>query len=356
MQMAPYINPFTGNTNPRIPDGKVTKSLGRMHQTASQIRVEAPPPSSADGACMICLFPGLSCGLNYIANDRLPVLERNPATVQTFKVNGVDDIQKLLFSERTWFVDAIALDPNTTSNNMKLVRTGQAIKSWRLVSSGVKFKLVNASDDDGGWFECVRVHLPANSDALQWLNNGNQSFGETLNIWNLPYVKDQTSLVDDPSYFTDSLKNIQNHVFITSPAGGEHNFKDIEANYDADVEIDTATYNRIPPESSFLEFKTSIYDDTYDLLLIRVHPASGNDTTTTLHVHSVHNHEYTYDVGTTNYHNQNSSGYVPSETVHNHKRRKTNTLRRAAVSAAHFVSEHRDVFLKTGQSLLHHFT
>lgn len=302
-----YLDPFTRNQNPRIPDGSVQFSQGISHQVSSQI-------AQTDAQTMtVVIVPALQLAINYYQGD------------------GTLGIEKI-----TWN-DGVKMNPVDNGGlSTTMTREGEPVQKWRLVSSGMRLKLVNSSEDNSGWFEAARVAIPAESEYYHDFHKG---LG-TVRPEDFPYGLPGSSMVDNPSYTTDTLKNIDKHAFMLSPNSTEHRWKTLEKTVDvlqADWDEPDVTQSRLPKT-----LKQDLVDDSYDAIIIRIHGSGvSGDTATRLQLSSTHNHEYVYDIDSSQYKLQTAGGYVSNDMLRMTARRKNVSLRKAAVNLYGFYKKHK---------------
>ena len=306
-----YIDPFAQNQNPRIPDGTVNFSQGIQHQCSRQLQ-------QTDGASTmtIVLFPGLENGVNYSGT-----------------INGaIDESSIISWTGGVTYTGMASLAP--------VDRQGAEVNQWRCVSSGMKLKLVNSTEDNSGWFECVRLTIPSQSDYFRQLSFdgsklrfGPSSAGNSDQQYDFPYTDPRISMVDNASYCTDSLKNIDKHMFVLAPVNPTHKWRQTEK------QIEVAVSGAAPSS-----LKEALVDDSYDCIVVRIHGTSGGaaGTETRIQLQSSHNHEYVYDINSDIYKLMTNTDYVNNDMLRMTGRKKNMRLRKAAIFAARTAYNRRD--------------
>lgn len=250
--LAVYHNPFsTATTNPKIPDGKVYASTGIRLQAVGEMVNDATDNMD------ILLFPGLQNGL--ITASSLST--NSNCTVYPYKDHGRFD------------------------GTIPLNQTGQAMTKWRLVSQALKITLINNSDENDGWFECIRCqgHSQSGFDlvGVSGGNGGDEVIG-SANPIQIPAIS-STNLVEHPTYVTGKLRDIHRYLFHLMPQGNDHEFTNIERDYDSNAEA----------------VKASLQSEAYDMVFIRVHGRTGASPTR-LMLHVVSNQEVVWDESSSN--------------------------------------------------------
>lgn len=300
-----YVDPFHPNQNPRIPDGSVQFSTGISHQCAAQLTQATTEPMT------IVLFPGLERGLNWVGTDATPDAP----------------VASVTWSDHANYAPTLP-DGVATEGGRKIWTLDKPINKWRCVSTGLTMKMVNSSEDNSGWFEAVRVAMPAEHDHFNELTG----LG-LLDFDVFPYCQttgsEFNSMVDNPSYVTDSLKNLYKHKFILAPNSTDHKFRSCEKRIEG---TNGVAFPVDPP----VELKRSLLDDSYDALVIRIHGTTGStsESATRIQLHSVHNHEYVYDLESEQYKLQTAGDYVSNDSLRMTARKKNLQLRKASIAAA----------------------
>lgn len=214
-ELAVMHDPFSkATTQPRIPDGKATHSLGERHQAVFEI---APDPIGS-GIISLVVYPGLGAGLAVYGASAIPVIPTGgPAVV------GYGDFGDAQFSS----LGALATDADLSLENL------DRIGRWRLVSQALNLKLLNPAEEDDGWWEAIRIKTPMlESDYCvapknnDWSNgyNGNNLCLAPRNVPGL--FAQSTSLADEPGYTTGLLRDLHKVNFDLRPTADEVEFND----------------------------------------------------------------------------------------------------------------------------------
>lgn len=277
-QLSVYKNPFsTATTNAKIPDGKSMISSGFRHQESFQIN------ESGTSGLTIYMYPGLGRGIVVGPGG----VDTRPESTRVYE-NGViyDGGQQ----------------------------TSDWVTQWRLVSQGLKLSLVNSDDTNDGWWEAVRMHVPASP--------GEFAIDNVTSIptpgMDFPYLN-TGNLANNPTYVSGSLKDIHKHLFVLAPASREHEFLRLEK---------VERTSKDPGDSI-----SQVVDDSHDCIIIKIYGNVGTETNSRLHAHHVCNQEYIYGHDTKQHQQQTQSFDNPTalRTAHRWKKSK---LFRAAVAAA----------------------
>jgi hypothetical protein len=270
-QLAVYKNPFTtATTNGKIPDGKSMISTGFRHQESFQINEQG------DSGLTIYMYPGLQTGI---------------------EVDGGG--QDTRTSDQQFYSNGVVVD---NSGN----QTADWVTQWRIVSQGLKLSLVNSDETNDGWWEAVRVHVPASQGEFEYAD------GRTFTGADFPY-KTTGNLANSPTYVSGSLKDIHKHLFVLAPASREHEFLRLEKNGNTDVR--------------------KFIDDSHDCIVIKIYGNVGSNTLSRLHAHHVCNQEYIYGHDTKQ-HQQQTKSYDYPGALRTASRSKKAKLFRAAVGAS----------------------
>jgi hypothetical protein len=217
-----FLYPFSSNKNgTKIPDGRVIESKGERFQYCGSFS------ATQTGVSYIALLPSSNIALAF---NLMQATIGNP-TDNVAEWGGDNEMLNFLPQQPpgqnpipapenvgTW---QISQYPHTdiTSTNEYVGHMGLA--KWRLVSTAMKIGLVNRWEHNEGYFEAIRFSLGtentrSQSDALVTFLN------DIINV----------NFIDQPSYTTDTLKNIQKYTFQCKPDGMNHKFSTITDNLD----------------------------------------------------------------------------------------------------------------------------
>jgi len=279
-------NPFSlSSVNPKIPDGKSYLSAGQRLQAVKEFTLEAES--------WFCFYPGINNGLSFSNSD---------------DAGGVTgNAQSLIMPYR----NHVQLYNRTSDQNHGFRQVGNHVAQWRIVSQGLRLNLTNNSDENDGWFECIRITLNASEAGMfvqkadvspnvegdehgtgsQRANSIRTAASAALGIGffteaPVHYVtdgRDSSSMVEHPSYFSGKLRNIHRTQFQLRSGTSDHDFQNL-------TNLDT----------SFNDSRTSFYDGSFDAILIKIHGrAATGATKTRLMAHVVCNQEIVYDDNST---------------------------------------------------------
>ena len=127
-QLTVYRYPFsTATSNPKIPDGKLTQSIGYrwMHSTT----IDAP--NMLFILAPLFMTVGISC----------PVTENN-------------DVVQTLYN---WHTNVPESSVTTHVGTNRTLNYNGAIGRWRVVSQALKLKCINSDDMNDGHWEAIRI-------------------------------------------------------------------------------------------------------------------------------------------------------------------------------------------------------
>lgn len=315
--LAAYLDPFVKTNNPRYPDGSMQWSQGTQFQLSSQLTQVAEellePNIGRDP--LIVLYPGLTAGLAIFDGDDVETKYWNDAVKYSIK-------EPMAQGNLTanWQADQLPENP---------------VSYWRLVSAGLKLKLVNSTEDNSGWFEATRLRIASTNDFIRFNPDG------SINPAKLPYIaQNSAALVQNPGYMTDSLKNIGKYVFNLAPTAAQHEWNDLEKRYNwnqdssAGVLYDEITRHQHMPAS----MKRGLIDDSYDIVIIKIHGTTGNnaESATRLQYHAIHNHEYVYELDSIQYKTMTATAYMAYESLRRAGRAKSYALKFAGTNSMNY--------------------
>jgi hypothetical protein len=262
-QLAVYRNPFsTAVTQPKIPDGKCTLSLGRKVQAVK----EFTPIGGANGFILeFLLYPGL----------------RNSVYVR-----GVDLAARIM----PFDVTHASMTRNATVIEQD---TSNAVGQWRTVSCGLKLTLVNNTDQNEGWWEAVRFATTKGEKTFDVRNFTADTVVDTEQAYIVPQegagainyfangIAGSVQMIENPSYMTGKLRDIHKYMFKLRPHNTEHDFNRVRREYE---------YQTVVGEQDIIQ---DLVDYDFDMCLIRVHCSD----VTKIMAHTVHNIEAMYEPG-----------------------------------------------------------
>ena len=283
-----YMNPFsTATQQPKIPDGKASESLGSRQQVVKSF---VPATSSTVD---IILYPGLSSG----------------AIVGNVRDAGL--------GERTWYVMGyddhgdIDFDNLSTSTGAGKLTMDDKINQWRCVSQGLKISLTNDDQTNNGWWEAVR-YTPSNAAENYALTAKGDLFdretGTITPVGDLLTFPNK-NIVEDRTYQTGLLRDIDKHLFELHPIKDEHDFVAVQDDHDI-IATDVTTIINDVDGSTVTGFTLSnagraepqlmigsMLDHSYDYVYLRLHIRKGDTSadSSQLMLHLVANHEMIYN-------------------------------------------------------------
>lgn len=313
-------NPFSSATSqPKIPDGKATKSLGFATQSVVEL-------SGFDTVQML-LFPGMNCCL---------------------VAEGVDEAS---LGSRSYYIPSfqgsniVRWDgANLGTTNPFNVSQADNYAMWRMVSAGVQLKLLNSVEEDDGWWESARITTEL--DNTEWLLTtvDNQSdllnFGAFAPVNQLFQGINSVNIANEPSYSTGLLRDLHRVQFELHTQKDFHDFIHMRD----DIRINTAELEGVDATNFQAEFKSGFdgpqeliqqfSDQNMDMVYIKLHCRASGTTPSRFHVNQVMNQEIVFDPSEreSRFMTRNHSIGAGAASVHLNARRNDG-------NAAHMVTE-----------------
>ena len=282
-----YMNPFsTATQQPRIPDGKVSESLGTRSQVVTEVDANNLT-SSAPPTLDILMFPGLGAGclvFNTTADGQ-----------KSFVTLGYKDHGSLDFSG----LPADSIGPG-------IVTTTDDMSKWRVVSQGLKISLINNQESNDGWWEACRIspEIVTSFYSLTVKGSSTDRVEGALTPLGLLSVLRDRDLVDNKTYKTGLLKDIHKECFVLHPAANEHDFCLPKQAYDLNAQNYLTSLNDGSgnPIATGLENTGAINNDlifdnidsSWDYTYIRLHPNTSPQDFSRFMLHLIGNHECVY--------------------------------------------------------------
>lgn len=311
-QLAVYHNPFSVATaQPKIPDGKVTESLGFKTQAVKEF-TNIP---GGDGIMHVLLYPGQDAAIA-ITGDA----ESDSAfTLNKYNVLGFTGSNGLDWTS----VGATGGKANKIDN----------YAFWRVCSVGLKLSLLNPDEENDGWWESVRVTEPREPSLYRLHTKdvtADKTKGTLAPLQLLENLK-SANIVNEKSYATGLLRGIENKMFSLNPVRDFHDFRDQMKVYDLNSDT-VGTYDSLNESLNLLEGQdegqmlvNQIIDPGLDFIYVRIH---GRTTVpaTRVHLNVVSNQEITFGNDERESRFQTRSGNVGPQTIseHAHVKKATN--------------------------------
>jgi len=284
-QLYTYHNPFSGTTSqPKIPDGKATHSLGFSTQSVSEI---------ANGGGVetmhMLLFPGMTSCL--VAEGAFQSDQGRTYYIPNFSRSGTVN----------WSGVAGGSTDFTVVNN-------EGYAKWRCVSVGMQLKLLNSVEEDDGWWEACRINeaMQPSDWYLTTTDNGNTVSSALGNgaVAPVALTKDLANreIANEPTYMTGLLRDLHRVQFECHPTVDEHDFQVMRE--PLDIKQDQITFSTIRQEAVLAGGSPEVYqllenyvDFSHDMVYVRLHcrPRSADSTGSRFHVNLVSNQEIIYD-------------------------------------------------------------
>jgi hypothetical protein len=282
-------NPFADTTQqPKIPDGKVNSSLGFQTSTIQEL-------SNATGEDTIEILLYAGTNSMYVAKN----------------------VAQATLGSRDYFIPNLTGsnavnwgDVNNPPDPSSLVIQNEQYGLWRVVSCGLRLKLLNPSEEDDGWWEAIRMNKE--NECAQWRltttgNVGSRTANGTVApVGQLTTAQETDELVNNPTYSTGLLRDLHRVQFELHGKSNYHDFikrkREIEL---TSTDIDAAdtsvnyevTFNQ--GADNVYEMADNFVDTSYEMIYIRLHCRSNTGTAPNLgsrfHVHGISNQEIYFD-------------------------------------------------------------
>jgi len=251
-QLEVFHDPFSNATSqPKIPDGKTTESLGLSLQSVGEIvNEEDGNPIQGDASTMhLLFFPGQN-GCLFASNVD------DTGGVGAFNTYGFDDA-----GGPDWL--NMGISGGTVSQYTPYAQ-------WRTVSAGLRLSLLNSVEEDDGWFEAVRLNEPLSPDDFYLSTKGRQTLsGTDVGICHPAYPITQVGfatrvLSNEPSYVTGLLRDLENFQFELHGKMDHHDFVQGKENIYIGADSIGASNPVLSPYQA--EFNSDGHDDVYDMV------------------------------------------------------------------------------------------
>jgi len=280
-------NPFANTTQqPRIPDGKIGQSLGLSTQSIYELH-------NPVGSEMIhlLLFAGQNASVVALGAGS-DTLNRN------YRVYGYPSAQGLDYS----------IFKTATTPRRVYDQSDNSI--WRAVSIGLQLKLMNAQDQNDGWWEAIRV-TPKIESSHYYLTSlypdvEDDDDGTLAPVALLAgQLANLGQMSNEGSYCTGLLRDINSVQFELHGRQNDHDFiikrEGFTLGEDDYLNV-PASFHVLPTSGaeSIVEMAESTIDQSYDMIYIRLHLRSHLEASDTyagskLHMNMVLNTEQGYD-------------------------------------------------------------
>lgn len=283
-QALAYIHPFMGTGNrPKIIGDNSQLSIGVSNKyvtTLDTSKIGWGPTID------LILYPGLNGGLvsNCVGSQDVPAPGTGPIWDSTYGGGypvGHNEHGQGLKNEQSLVDGAPAEIKNNTD-----------ITSWRQVSMGAKFQLLNTDETNDGWFECVRFKMPhdfnnmaiTGEDCLTGSTDSQQDF---FIHPRLGYMKQELDefMVQEPSYTRGRLKDIHEFDFNLKHFDSDHPWQMIPSRVALTHMVYNNTHNQvlndISASVSFTDGGTLVDSlsnfnyKTMDCIYMRIHPGNS---------------------------------------------------------------------------------
>lgn len=239
------------NTKPRFMDGAVAESQTHYSKTISELIIPAGKTA------VVLLYPNCTSYLIYKPDQ----------SVSSYNV-AIGD------------VDEIGIDISAIAAASGQMAKNGTVDRWRTVSLGMKLSLLNATNQNDGWFEAYRVTTtPRVEDVYVTETTGgsNKAFLTAKPAYVDTVYGYRTASQSRSSYIADSLKCIDKYYFKLNPYAEEHPFIDIHGKFAIGS---TGLYAAGPPKQwqpngsdtrSYRPLLDSFMDPTFDAVCVVIH-------------------------------------------------------------------------------------
>lgn len=277
-----YHNPFSKATKqPKIPDGKVTESLG----FSTQAVLETQAIDSGNGILHFLLFPGQDCAL-VVSGDTF-----SNSTYVTYKYLNVG------------FTGSNGINHAGVDGTGGTVIYEDDYANWRVVSAGLKLALLNPAEQDDGWYEACRIteRLEA-SDYILGTKDGvkNDASNGTITPALLLERLKTRELVNERSYTTGLLRSLATKKFELHPQTDDHDMKQ-QTNTQELVNLDVSIDDTIDLVKTLSDGRLNninlinrTIDKSFDMVYVRCHGRTNAGSPSRIHCNVISNQEITF--------------------------------------------------------------
>lgn len=262
-QLTVYRYPFsTATSNPKVPDGKLTQSIGYRWQYSSVIE---------GGNMLIVLHPILMT-----MGTALPV------------TTGDLNPNKTTFH---WNINAAGGNTAVFPGNLAAITYSGAIGRWRVVSQALKLKCVNSDDHNDGHWEAIRIPSTNNMMVGPEIDLFVGS-GKLSNRW-INEVKMKQNWLLNPTYQSGKIKNLGQYEFRLSPQKEEHDLISMPKVVEFDIDNYDVNGDQVLADGiDDTHLWRYLIDEQFDTILIKIQGSEQNPVTRILS-HWVQNVETT---------------------------------------------------------------
>lgn len=283
-QLHVYHDPFASTTSqPKIPDGKVTASLGFSSQVVTEVQNRV-----GEDIVHMLLYPGMNSCVVFEGVEQAGL--GRSYYIPNLESSGGADFSSL-----------------TSPASPQDVEQIDDYAKWRVVSTGIQLKLLNSVEEDDGWWEAFRVNEAIDHDHFRLTtgNNGTNRaiFGTLAPIGLNTNVLPFRTITNEPSYATGLLRDLHRVQFECHPSTDEHDFQVMaDKQY---LESQDYSYNG-PTQEAQLSLDSphchdlikQYIDFSHDMVYVRLHcrpRAAAGDVGSRFHINAVSNQEIVYD-------------------------------------------------------------
>lgn len=288
---AAYLNPFSTLTSqPKIPDGKASESVGVTYRNITEVADNA-----TNGApTTFLLVPALGYGV-CIANDNISGSETWQDSFNALNLREFSTAPGAFFNLNP------GLDEPLLAKTEVSFETG-GVAHWRLVSMGMRISLLNPVESDDGWYEACQLTYDDNADYWRTIpKNGkiqpNNHFMAPAGHMLLAVGEDVSN---ERTYKTGLLRDLHKTVWRCMPCKEDHDFQNLTGS----VYTNTAEGDFIAADKALTWRKGSVsakelieqtIDNSYQMVLVRCHGRGGGATPPSrYHVDTQANYEFIY--------------------------------------------------------------
>jgi len=207
LHRAVTLKPFVyhqGNPHPKIPDGKMEKSLGRRFKQVDSI--------SINGDATIFVYPSFGC----VATIQ--------GGVNKGIVDGSEKIHHLLTNTSCYLTNVEGGATQTQSTSNMYLREFSQVNRRRIVSQGLRLSLTNDDQTNDGWFESYRIPFKRVIDStlslinptLYQQNPSSNMVGGVSIVYSKPtdfFDEDIVTRLQNSTYRTGLLRDISKLEF-----------------------------------------------------------------------------------------------------------------------------------------------
>ena len=253
LALAQHFNPFTGDGAVHFDDG-CPGSLTKEQRWIETINI----------------IQGTSCVVAVLPDCVTPFVYLNGTTFKSLVTPNICN----------WTAPAGSFFTTDGANGLGILTNGGTVEKWRYVSGGVRFRNLNATTENTGFFEAVRINEHF-TDSKSVLFNSAGTCHMSPSTFYMDEIINDEDVPLHVSYCNGELKNIQSHVFPCRAIDNHHPFKMIPNSVSLTGGSNTTPgYWLMKPDAvmDWTEFQKVTMDYTYSPVLIKLTAGSKDQS------------------------------------------------------------------------------